>query len=160
MSKQNRAMTGERSAAAAALSPEENVIRFLQALEAQDHATVAALLGPDLRYTNVSLPTIKGGERVARFAKFALRPGTAFGVQIHRIASKGDVVMTERTDLVRIGPVHIAFWVCGTFQVRRGRIVLWRDYFDWFAATRATLRGLAGVALPRLRTRLPTDIGC
>lgn len=145
--------------AAAALAPEEIVTWFLRALENQDHDTVAALLSPDLRYTNVSLPTIKGGQRVARLAKFALRPGTGFGVQVHRIASKCDVVMTERTDLVRIGPLHIRFWVCGTFQVRQGQIVLWRDYFDWGAATRGVVRGLAGVALPRLRATLPTDIG-
>ena len=25
---------------------------------------------------------------------------------------------------------ELAFWVCGTFEVSGGKIVLWRDYFD------------------------------
>jgi len=38
--------------------------------------------------------------------------------------------------------------------VEDGRIVLWRDYFDWMDFTRGALRGLAGIALPALRPRL------
>jgi len=29
---------------------------------------------------------------------------------------------------------------------------LWRDYFDFFAMFKATLRGLAGLVVPSLRT--------
>lgn len=151
-------VSNEQATAPALPTPEVIVLRFLRALEQQDHDSIAALLAPNLRYTNVSLPTLKGGKRVARLAKLALRPGTGFGVQIHQIASKGDVVMTERSDLLKLGPLHVRFWVCGTFVVQQGQIVLWRDYFDWWAATQGTIRGLAGVAMPRFRMRLPTDI--
>ena len=40
-------------------------------------------------------------------------------------------MLTERTDAVLVGPVRIPFQVCGTFEVRNERIVLWRDTFDW-----------------------------
>ena len=40
-------------------------------------------------------------------------------------------MLTERTDAVLVGPVRIPFQVCGTFEVRDERIVLWRDTFDW-----------------------------
>lgn len=136
-------------------SAEAIVTRFLRALENQDHDTVAALLSPDLIYKNVSLPTLKGGSRVSGLFKQLLRPGTGFGVDIHNIASKGDTVMTERTDVIKAGPLEVSFWVCGTFEVRDGRIVLWRDYFDWWDVSRGTLRGMAGIALPGLRKRLP-----
>ena len=40
------------------------------------------------------------------------------------------------------------FWVCGTFEVRNGRIVLWRDYFDYanfvWAFVKGTFRALLG----------------
>lgn len=139
-------------------TPEEVVTRFLRALEAQDHDTVAALLAPGLRYTNVSLPTITGGERVARIMKTGLRNGTGFAVQIHRIATNGDIVMTERTDVIKAGPLEMGFWVCGTFRVEGGRITMWRDYFDWANFARGALRGVAGIALPGLRPKLPVDI--
>lgn len=136
--------------------PEQTVTAFLHALEAQDHNLVATLLAPDLRYTNVSLPTIKGGQRVATLFEKVLRRGTGFGVKIHSIATSGDTVMTERTDIIKVGPLYIRFWVCGTFQVRDSQIILWRDYFDWWDITRGTLRGMAGIARPALRTDMST----
>lgn len=136
--------------------PETVVQRFLQAMEAQDHDTVASLLAPDLRYTNVSLPTLKGGRRVATLIRKALRESRRFEVQLHSIASAGNTVLTERTDVLKVGPLHIGFWVCGTFEVRDGRITVWRDYFDWMDIARASLRGLAGIPLPGLRPTLPT----
>jgi limonene-1,2-epoxide hydrolase len=51
----------------------------------------------------------------------------------------------------------VAFWVCGSFEVQDGRITVWRDYFDWWDFTRGTLRGVAGIALPKLRPSLPTN---
>lgn len=138
--------------------PEEVVTRFLQALENQDHDLVAALLAPDLRYTNVSLPTIKGGPLVAKIMKLGLRKGTGFAVQTHRLAVNGDIVMTERTDILKVGPLHIGFWVCGTFRVQDGKIVLWRDYFDWLDMAKGTVRGMVGVVVPGLRPTLPVDI--
>lgn len=139
-------------------TPEAVVTRFLQALEARDHDTIAALLAPELRYTNVSLPTIVGGERVAKLFRRTLRGKTGFAVQVHGIAASGDTVLTERTDILKFGPMHMAFWVCGTFRVENGRIVLWRDYFDWANFTGGALRGIAGIAVPRLRPTLPAHI--
>ncbi len=139
-------------------SPEEIVTHFLHALEAQDHDRIAALLAPNLRYTNVSLPTIKGGRVVSNLFKRLLGKKTGFQVQIHRIATNGNIVMTERTDVIEVGPLHVAFWVCGTFRVEQGQIVLWRDYFDWFNIARGTLRGVVGVPVPRLRAQLPFAI--
>lgn len=137
--------------------PEEIVTRFLTAMEVQDHDTIATLLAPTLRYTNVSLPTITGGGRVATLIRKALREGRYFEVQLHSIASTGNTVLTERTDVLKLGPLHVSFWVCGTFEVENGRITVWRDYFDWLDFTRGALRGVAGIALPNLRPTLPTN---
>lgn len=140
------------------LSPDALVIQFLEALEQQNHAQVAALLAPNLRYTNVSLPTLKGGDLVAKLFKQVLRRGTGFEVQIHHLAVNGNVVMTERTDMLKLGPVHIRFWVCGTFCVENDQITLWRDYFDWWDFGKGTVRAVLGVAVPRLRATLPISL--
>lgn len=140
-------------------APEAVVTRFLDALAAQDLDQATALLAPELRYTNVSLPTLVGGERVGRLLRLALGGAARFGVQVHSIASNGDTVLTERSDTLTLGPLVLRFWVCGTFQVRDGRITLWRDYFDWWDMGKGTVRGMLGVALPRLRPSLPTEPG-
>lgn len=140
-------------------TPEDIVYRFLHALAERDHDQVAALLAPDLRYTNVSLPTLHGGEAVAGLLRRALAGRRGFDVQIHSIASNGGTVLTERTDVLILGPLHMRFWVCGTFQVEQGRITLWRDYFDWWDIGRGALRGVLGIALPRLRATLPAQPG-
>ncbi len=64
------------------------------------------------------------------------RPSFGFEVKIHRIAVNGPVVLTERTDVLRLGPVRLQFWVCGVFEVKDGRITLWRDYFDMYDMTK------------------------
>ena len=80
-------------------------------------------------------------------------------MQIHSIACNGDTVLTERSDILALGPLVLRFWVCGTFRVREGRITLWRDYFDWWDMGKGTVRGMLGVVLPRLRPSLPTEPG-
>ncbi|ARU59335.1 limonene-1,2-epoxide hydrolase [Oleiphilus messinensis] len=138
--------------------PEKVVSDFLHALEIQDYETAERLLHPDIRYTNVSLPTIKGDKRVGRLIRLALRRGTGFAVQIHEMASNGNVVLTERTDILKVGPLHVGFWVCGRFQVQNGQIIVWRDYFDWMSISKGTLKGLAGTLIPGLRPKLPVEL--
>ena len=150
-------MNSTAATTASLTSPEVVVSRFLLALEHQDHSTIAALLAPNLVYTNVSLPTIKGGQRVAKIMQVALRRGIGFQAQNHRIAVNGEYVLTERTDLIKAGPLHVGFWVCGTFQVQNGQIVLWRDYFDWSNILSGTIRGITGILLPKLRVSLPAN---
>ncbi len=131
------------------------VMAFMHALEAKDHEKIAELLAPDLHYINVSLPAIIGGQRVANLFEVLLRRGTGFSVQVHSLAVNRDVVLTERTDMIKVGSLHIAFWVCGTFRVQDGKIILWRDYFDWFDIAKGVLRGIAGIVVPKYRVVLP-----
>lgn len=77
-----------------------------------------------------------------------------FEVKFHRIASEGTAVLTERTDVLVFKALRLQFWVCGVFEVHDGRITLWRDYFDFLDMLKATVRGLAGVAVPSLRPTL------
>jgi limonene-1,2-epoxide hydrolase len=53
-----------------------------------------------------------------------------FDIRMHHIAERGGVVLTERTDSMRSDWLDVSFWACGTFEVRDGKIALWRDHFD------------------------------
>ncbi len=126
------------------------VERFLNALQDADYATADAVLDDDLVYENVGLPTIHGRARAMKLFR-RMEGRAAFEVKIHRIATDGAAVLTERTDALIFGPLRLQFWVCGVFEVHAGRITLWRDYFDFFDMMKATVRGVAALVLPSLK---------
>jgi limonene-1,2-epoxide hydrolase len=128
---------------------------FLEALAAADLPRAMGLLADDVDYVNVGLPRIRGRDRVARALGGLERPGVAFEAYLHSISADGPVVLTERTDVIVLGPVRLQFWVWGRFDVHDGRITLWRDSFDFLDMTKATVRGLAGAVVPAFRPGAP-----
>lgn len=136
-------------------TPAGVVQSFLLALQAHDVEGAVALLADDVQWINVSLPTIRG-RRVARVLR-ALEGRTGFRVHLFHIATEGDVVLTERTDAIRVGRFEQRFWVWGRFEVRDGRIAIWRDSFDWLDITVSAVRGAAGVVAPGLNRRWPGE---
>jgi len=128
--------------------PIEVVRRFLGALERLDVDAAVDLLAEDVRYQNVPFPPARGIDAVERQLRWMTRYGSGFEVEWLNVAADGGVVLTERYDVLVVGPVRARFWVCGTFEVRDGRIALWRDRFDFVDLTWAWLKG-AAVALYR-----------
>ncbi|WP_200870947.1 limonene-1,2-epoxide hydrolase family protein [Amycolatopsis keratiniphila] len=136
--------------------PKTVVTGFLQALEEFDIDRALGFVAIDIVYQNVPLPPARGLSAVEKQLRAMARYGSGFEARTHHIAADGPIVLTERTDVLRRGSWEAEFWVCGTFEVRDGRIVLWRDYFDWatFLAASAKGAGKAAVAgLKRLTRR-------
>lgn len=129
------------------------VEEFLNALQEEDFDTVDASFDDNLVYENVGFSKIRGGRKTARMMR-KMQGRVGFEVKIHRVAADGSAVLTERTDALIFGPLRIQFWVCGIFEVRDGRITLWRDYFDSFDMLKGLLRGVAGLVVPSLRATL------
>jgi limonene-1,2-epoxide hydrolase len=50
-----------------------------------------------------------------------------------------------------VGRFSAEFWVCGTFEVRDGAVVLWRDYFDYADLTVAFAKGAVRALVGRVR---------
>jgi limonene-1,2-epoxide hydrolase len=128
----------------------EIVDRFLTALAGQNFDGAAALLHEAVVYQNVPFPADRGKEAVVRRLKSFERLVNKFEVRILNIAENGPIVLTERVDVLSGPWVYLDLWVCGTFEVRDARIILWRDYFD-LAETGAKLavgplRRLLGLA--------------
>ena len=126
---------------------------FLAALQDQDIDAAGAVLDEHLVYQNVGFPTIRGRARAMKLFR-GMEGRARFEVKTHRIAVNGSTVLTERTDALVFGQVRLQFWVCGVFEVKDGRITLWRDYFDMFDFTKALARGVIGAVVPALRPRL------
>lgn len=126
---------------------------FLSALQDEDFDTAAAQLDDDIVYQNVGFSNMRGRARVMKLMR-GMEGRMGFEVKTHRIAVNGSSVLTERTDALVLGPVRIQIWACGIFEVRDGRITLWRDYIDLWDLLKATGRGIIGAVVPGLRPRL------
>ena len=136
--------------------PQEVVEAFLASLAASDVERSAALVDDEIDYVNVGLPAVHGRDEMAQVFRLLDRPNAGFEVYLHSISADGPVVLTERTDVILIGPVRIQFWVWGRFDVHHGRITLWRDSFDFVDVLRGTVRGLVGTVVPALRPKPPS----
>ena len=123
--------TSSPTAASSASTPATRVVESLvDAFRAMDIERAVALFADDAVYQNVPFPPGRGREKIRRTLQRFARVATGFDVRMHHMVERDGVVLTERTDTIR-GPVlDLEFWVCGTFEVRDGKIVLWRDYFD------------------------------
>ncbi|HVW43377.1 MAG TPA: limonene-1,2-epoxide hydrolase family protein [Amycolatopsis sp.] len=133
--------------------PKATVISFLAALERLDIDGALALAADDIVYHNVSLPPARGKAAFEKQLRMLGKYCTGFEARTHHIAADGQVVLTERTDVLRMKGFEAEFWVCGTFEVRDGEIILWRDYFDWGNMIAAGAKG-AGKALIGTVSRL------
>lgn len=109
---------------------------FFEAFHAMDLERAFALMADDVVYQNVPFPPDRGKPAVMRTLRAFGRVMTGFDVTIKNIAARDGVVLTERADVLTGKFLHLDIWVCGTFELRDGRITLWRDYFD--LATAAT----------------------
>ena len=121
----------------------EVVEAFLHALEALDVAAAMDLATDDIEYQNVPFPSAKGKRSVGKQLGSLNTMFTGFEAHNHHIASDGDgVVLTERTDVLIRGRIRASFWVCGTFEVRDGKVAVWRDRFDFVDFTVACVKAL------------------
>ena len=113
-------------------SARQVVEEFCGLMVKRDAEALRPLLADDVVYLNTGKPAVAGAEAVVenlagQFERFP----DSYEYRIVNIAADGDVVLTERQDMIRgsDGPVH-AVPVMGAFVVRDGRIVRWTDYWD------------------------------
>jgi len=137
--------------------PQAVVEALLGALVVGDLAAAGELLGEHVTYVNVGFPTIRGRRRAVAFLRPLSRPNISFEVYLHSIAANGGTVLTERTDVISIGPCRFQFWVTGGLDVQDGRVTLWRDSFDYLDTFRAFVRALVGAVIPPLRPSAPAS---
>lgn len=116
------------------MTPDELIRTFITHIEAKDLDAACALMTEDCEYDNVPMAKVFGVEAV----KQGLGPFTAGCSEIDwvivRQSSTGDmtsgIVMNERIDRFKIGERWIEIPLAGVFEVKNGKIALWRDYFD------------------------------
>jgi len=120
---------------------ERRVLQLMRAMETGDlPATLRAICTEDFCWTNSGLADIQGlAELEAHMAKggFAsqiavIREMTHFSAELIHMASRGDVVFTERVDhhWSEDGRDLMTPHICGIAELREGRISAFRDFYD------------------------------
>jgi len=121
---------------------------FLRDLASGRIEEALAVVDETIVYENVGFPAVRGKELFGRVMRALNGKLIRFDAEILTAAADGPTVLNERIDLLAIGPLRLRFWVCGHFEIADGRIVVWRDYFDFFDCTKAMVRAVVGLAFP------------
>lgn len=117
-----------------ASTPDDLIRTFVAHLSAKDIESAAAMVSDDFEYDNVPIGKVTGpdGMRATLTGFFAACEELDW--RILRQTSSGDLahgtVLNERDDRLSIHGRWTTLPVAGIFEIRDGRIVLWRDYFD------------------------------
>jgi limonene-1,2-epoxide hydrolase len=112
------------------MTAEEIVDQFIARVVAQDLDAACELVADDLEYDNVPMGKNHGPAGLKAFLG-AMAGGVAdLQFVVHRQVAAGDLVFNERTDRFLVGDRWFDLPVAGVFELRDGKIVLWRDYFD------------------------------
>ena len=112
-------------------TPFEIVTAFLNAMAIKDYDTGLALIADDCEYTNVPMSTVRGPAGVRAVLEPFFAPTLSNELIVLRHATEGGTVFLDRLDRHQLGAERWAeLPVTGVFEVRDGRIILWRDNFD------------------------------
>jgi limonene-1,2-epoxide hydrolase len=112
-----------------ATAQEKIVTEFLAAWPRKNVDELMSYFAPDAVYHNIPVPPIEGADAIRKvFEGFV----GAFSIvlDVVNIASNGDLVFTERVDRFVMGNKKFDLPVNGVFELRNGKIVSFRDYFD------------------------------
>ena len=115
---------------------ERIVLAFLESMGPTWEAFVAGYrrwLAEDALWENTGFPSVRGREKCVKFLH-VLRELTGMEyctIEVHHLVSRGDIVLTERTDRMHRadGEVICTFAIMGAFEVRDGQIARYSDYY-------------------------------
>ena len=116
------------------MSPDEIVRTFITHIEAKNLDAACTLLTDDCEYDNVPMSKVFGIEAVKQVLGPFVSGCSEIDWEIVRQAASGDgnagVVINERVDRFNMGGRWVELPLAGVFEIKNGKIALWRDYFD------------------------------
>ena len=109
---------------------EKIVNDFCKAFERKNIDEIMAYFAEDAVYHNMPMEPAKGRDAIRATINSFLPGSNRIEFKILHTASNGSIVFNERIDMFDIGEKRVEVPVAGMFEVRGGKITLWRDYFD------------------------------
>ena len=112
-------------------SADDLITEFCAKWATPDPKELAGYFTEDAVYHNIPMEPVQGRDAIEQFIAGFVAGFDGIDFQVHRQVSDGDLVMNERTDVMRRkGGEPIPLPVTGVFEIENGRIKAWRDYFD------------------------------
>ncbi|RDI68810.1 limonene-1,2-epoxide hydrolase family protein [Nocardia pseudobrasiliensis] len=111
-------------------TPGELVTAFCAEWGSGTPESIAEYFSDDAVYHNVPMAPLAGKPAILEFLHGFLGNFGNIDFTVHHQAEVGAMVLNERTDRFVIGDNKVELPVMGAFEVRDGKIVAWRDYFD------------------------------
>jgi limonene-1,2-epoxide hydrolase len=117
-------------------SADDLVTEFCKKWATPDPDELASYFAEDGVYHNIPMDAVQGRAAIKEFIAGFTAGFDGIDFQVHRQVSDGDLVMNERTDVMRrAGGDPISLPVTGVFEIENGQIKSWRDYFDMATIT-------------------------
>ncbi len=108
----------------------ELIEEFCKAWSRLDPAELAGYFTEDGVYHNIPTGPVKGRKQIEEFIRGFAGSWTQTDWEILTIAETANVVLAERVDRTRAGDKSVELPCTGIFEIREGKIAVWRDYFD------------------------------
>jgi len=116
----------------------ESVIRlFIADWSSLDADKLVEYFTDDGVYHNMPSQPVAGRAKLRRFIGAFLAGWERTDWQILNLVGRGDIVIAERLDRTVVAGKPVDLPCCGVFELRGGKIAVWRDYFDLATYTRA-----------------------
>jgi limonene-1,2-epoxide hydrolase len=114
------------------MSDSANIVRqFCELMVERDAQAMRPFLADDAVYQNTGMPASVGADAIVENlgGQFGAFPDS-YEYKLLNLAADGDVVLTERLDMIRTPSGVQGVPVMGAFVVRDGKIARWTDYWD------------------------------
>ena len=115
-------------------TPDSLIREFIALLVSRDLDAAAAMVTEDFEYDNVPMGKSFGPQAIQDTLNGFFSMCTGIDWEILRQTSSGTLesgtVLNERDDRVQIHGRWATLPVAGVFEIRNGKISLWRDYYD------------------------------
>lgn len=110
---------------------------FIAAWSRLDAKELTGYFTEDGIYHNMPAAPVSGPAALEQFIGGFIANWTQTDWDILTIMGEGDTVIAERLDRTKVGDIAIDLPCCGVFEMKDGKIAVWRDYFDMATYTRA-----------------------
>jgi limonene-1,2-epoxide hydrolase len=108
----------------------ETIREFVDAWSTLDANQLSAYFTDDGTYHNMPAKPVVGKHNIKLFIEKFMSTWTETNWVILNIAADGDVVFCERVDKTKTSRGNVDLPCLGIFEMRAGKIHVWRDYFD------------------------------
>ena len=109
---------------------ETTIRNFIGAWSNLDTDELVAYFTEDGTYHNMPMQAVSGHQALREFINGFMANWEKTDWEILNLVSAGNIVVAERVDRTVAAGKTVDLPCCGVFEMRDGKIAVWRDYFD------------------------------